>query len=568
VRSDRIAVVAFTRAARNEVLGRLSRVSGLTIDDCPWVRTIHSAAFKLLGLGPENVLNDKRWAEFAKRHGYQFSSLAPGWFDLDDRDGELPCRSDDDLVRYVHAWGRNCRYDLTQTLRHWRGRGVARSELTLFAKRLDAFKAENDLTDFSGMLEEVLAGGLCPDTNIVFVDEGQDLSPLQTAVVEQWIAASDRAYVAADDDQAIYVFQGASPVWITGLESSWPTERLTQSHRVPKLAHALATSIIEQNISRVAKTYLPRDDEGSVRWLTRDEAIAGVDGAVSTFVLARNRVHLVPFARGLIENGVPFIVEGGGAPNPLGDKRIAQAVLLGQAWTANPEKGADAPELHALLHFVPTGSGLVQRGVKARVERGVAANEQFSRVDLVEDFKLGSLIELIERNGPLSALTGVSAPVRRYLSKLIDARGGLPEPKVRLTSIHGAKGREAELVIVIPSMSRATHDEYLGSTEGFDAENRVFYVAVTRTLRDLVLVEPRSRRHYEFPPLSIARHPSAPSDLLAWIAANPERQRNFDERLAIRVESFGAVTADDRRAAALEIWNQVHGVAGAERCDA
>jgi superfamily I DNA/RNA helicase len=568
VRSDRIAVVAFTRAARDEVRTRLYGMFGLDEESCPWVRTIHSAAFKLLGLGPDNVLNDRRWAEFAKRHGYVFSSLAPGWFDLDDRDGELPCRTPDDLVRYVHAWGRNCRYDLNETIRRWTGVGVARPELTLFAKRLEAFKTENALTDFAGMLEEVIEQELCPDVEVVFVDEGQDLSPLQIAVVEQWIDGSERAYVAADDDQAIYVFQGASPAWITGLEASWPTELLTQSHRVPKLAHAFATSIIEHNISRVAKAYLPRDDDGSVRWQTLDEAIRGIDGTVSTFVLARNRMYLPPFARGLIENGVPFLVEGGGAPNPLGDKRIVQAILLGQAWIAKPDKGADAAELHALLHFVPIGSGLVKRGVKARVERGVTAGEPFSRVELVEDFNLGPLIELIKREGPLAVFTGLSASVRRYLTKLIDERGGIPQPKVRLTSIHGAKGREAELVIVIPSMSRATYADYLGTTDGFEAENRVFYVAVTRTLRDLVLVEPRSQRHYDFPPLPDTRRKSAATDLLTWIAANTDRQRDFEERLAIRVEAFGVATADDRRAAALEIWNQAHGIAGAEQSDA
>jgi ATP-dependent exoDNAse (exonuclease V) beta subunit len=49
-------------------------------------------------------------------------------------------------------------------------------------------------------------------------------------------------------------------------------------------------------------------------------------------------------------------------------------------------------------------------------------------------------------------------------------------------------------------MTRATHEEYLrGGQAGFEAENRVLYVAVTRTQDKLVLVQPGGRRHYDLP---------------------------------------------------------------------
>ena len=54
-------------------------------------------------------------------------------------------------------------------------------------------------------------------------------------------------------------------------------------------------------------------------------------------------------------------------------------------------------------------------------------------------------------------------------------------------------------MILLPDMSRATYGEYMESPAGREAETRVFYVGVTRTQETLVLVRPRSRRHFLFP---------------------------------------------------------------------
>jgi len=43
------------------------------------------------------------------------------------------------------------------------------------------------------------------------VDEYQDLSPLQDALIRQWIEQADRVYVAGDPDQSIYGFRGGRP---------------------------------------------------------------------------------------------------------------------------------------------------------------------------------------------------------------------------------------------------------------------------------------------------------------------------------------------------------------------
>jgi superfamily I DNA/RNA helicase len=68
-----------------------------------------------------------------------------------------------------------------------------------------------------------------------------------------------------------------------------------------------------------------------------------------------------------------------------------------------------------------------------------------------------------------------------------------------LTSVHGAKGREADLVVLLPDLTRSTARGLQRTAAGREAENRVFYVAATRAREDLVIVAPRGRRHYVFP---------------------------------------------------------------------
>ena len=84
--------------------------------------------------------------------------------------------------------------------------------------------------------------------------------------------------------------------------------------------------------------------------------------------------------------------------------------------------------------------------------------------------------------------------------------GELPTPKIHLTTVHSAKGREADLVIVIPDMTRRTYEAYLDSRSGGrEAENRVAYVAVTRAKHRLIIVAPQTTRYFGYPYIQVAK---------------------------------------------------------------
>jgi DNA helicase-2/ATP-dependent DNA helicase PcrA len=500
---DRIAVVTFTRAAKREVLDRVGRQFSLDQAGFPWLRTIHSTAFRLLGLTSDRIMNRERWQEFEEIYHYRFSRLAH-----EDPDGDPsapPRDTEDDLFRYVYEWGRNRQLSPERAIVMCSVGGVPASAFLLFVARLEKFKAEHGLLDFADMLDAVLARGLRPPVGVAFVDEAQDLSPLQIAVVEFWFGPCDRVYVAGDDDQAIYGFQGADPTWLLDLASRSPHEVLKQSYRLPVAVQIYADRIIARNSARVPKAYLPRNEFGDVRHADFAQAMARIDGERSTFVLVRNRFFLRLWSDALLQKGVPFVVEGRGARSPLSNPGLRHAIDVAVRLRCPETHFVDADDLDALLAFVPTRTGLVPRGMKTRVAAAKVARERIPRRQLTDRFGLGCLLHALDGGiGPV--LAKLSGDEARYVAAVVDKNGHLPEPRVILTTIHGAKGREADLVVLATDMTRATFDEYTKTRQaGIEAENRVFYVGASRARRELVIVDPRTRRHFDRPKFDLVK---------------------------------------------------------------
>jgi len=70
-----------------------------------------------------------------------------------------------------------------------------------------------------------------------------------------------------------------------------------------------------------------------------------------------------------------------------------------------------------------------------------------------------------------------------------------PGPRIRVKTIHGAKGEEADnvalLTDVYPIITAAMDD-----ADGMDDETRTFYVGMTRAREALYVVEPQTEHFY------------------------------------------------------------------------
>ena len=132
------------------------------------------------------------------------------------------------------------------------------------------YKKEINVIDFTSMLElAVEQDQSIPSYKVLIIDEAQDLTKLQFAVLEKLIPKAEAIYFAGDDDQAICEGMGASPE--TFLNYKAKSEHvLTQSYRVPKDIHTKIFSpfgIIEKlnkKFIRKEKKWLAKEISNSI----------------------------------------------------------------------------------------------------------------------------------------------------------------------------------------------------------------------------------------------------------------------------------------------------------------
>jgi DNA helicase-2/ATP-dependent DNA helicase PcrA len=491
---ENVAFTSFTRAAREEALRRVVASTSYAPESFPWFRTVHGTAYRLLGLKREQVLGDSHWQQFATQYGYTFSKTTA--VSVEEGLAPSPRQTPDDVVRATYEWGRSRLLTPAQTMAHLPADVLVLTQpFKSYVERYQAFKKRHGLYDFHDMICACLERGLRPNVTEAFIDEAQDLSPLQIKAVQTWYAPCRKVIIGGDDDQAIYGFQGADPSWLVALSKAHPTTVLQQSYRVPAQVHAFAQRIIGRNQQRVSKTYLPRPVEGSVDTLPFDTALKEIDATRDTFILVRNRCFMQDVAESLRQKAIPYVVEGGGAWNPAGPQVMAAAR---GAWSVAGGYPVDAGDFRAMLEFIPSnGTDLLPRGIKAKAEN---LSGRIFPDDVRQLLEGGLLVAVAGREGPYAILKKLQPEARRYLERVEARYGRFLVPKVTITTMHAAKGREKDVVILVPDMTKATYRQSLDQRHGgAEAENRVAYVAATRAKERLVITTPRGKYAYSFP---------------------------------------------------------------------
>ena len=317
---QRIMVATFTRNARSQVLARLHQETALGDRSWPWVRTIHSACFRLLQLDQEQMISDADVREFGQACGYSFTGAerdgAPdgypglpstktyGDWALFAEDLRRACQLS--IPEAVHALGRR----RTPAAAHWSEVAARR-----FADEYRDFKRQNHLYDFTDLLEIVAAHRLRPPADRVYIDEAQDLTHLQWTVVDHWASGASAVVAIGDDDQAIYAFAGADPQAL--MRRPGARAVLSQSWRLPDNIHRTANQLVTRIHPRVEKSFRPIAEGGRLGRLYSWAGFPPEEGE-RWVVLARNRIHLSGVRRYLRQRLVPFADRTGvaGIPDP------------------------------------------------------------------------------------------------------------------------------------------------------------------------------------------------------------------------------------------------------------
>jgi hypothetical protein len=181
--------------------------------------------------------------------------------------------------------------------------------LHILEKELNNYKDSFKLYDFTDMIEKFNVAKLCPKYDVVFVDEAQDLSPIQWKMVDILRENSKYVILAGDDDQAIYGWAGADVLKFIAIQAKKDII-LPQSYRVPRTVQSIADKILDRipDNRRVKKKWKARDEEGRVDHITSIE-----DAPLHTgdwLVLARTNDRLEKLKPLLKDMGIYFQYKG------------------------------------------------------------------------------------------------------------------------------------------------------------------------------------------------------------------------------------------------------------------
>jgi len=233
VAPDRIGYLSFTRKAAQEAVLRAVVRFGMSEKELPYFRTLHSLAYQMLGMGRSSLMSQKDYqkaADWLRLPGFtEVMSQHDGPFvDFGFGDRFLETIN---MARITRNSLRSVYNNSSVSLRtDW-------SRMEYVDRGIRTYKKENQLYDYTDLIEMFISRELSLKLDVLFLDEAQDLSALQWLMARQIMQTSKEVYVAGDDDQAIYRWAGADVNHFINLKGN--VEVLGQSYRIPSSHHAI-----------------------------------------------------------------------------------------------------------------------------------------------------------------------------------------------------------------------------------------------------------------------------------------------------------------------------------------
>jgi hypothetical protein len=204
---DQILGMSYTRVGARKLSDRVTADSYVSSDDVRGFRTLHSLCYRLLGLERGQVVTDTQRAAFMQQ---QRLSFTPEYLpDHPDDYTPQPAHSrhaGNQLLQFID-WYRNRLLDLSTAFRIYDPPDELRRYWQLpFLNKLDgewrAFKLSQNLYDFTDMLDEVYTSGEYPSwARVGLLDEAQDSTPMQLAIVQNWARHLQGFALLGDEDQ-------------------------------------------------------------------------------------------------------------------------------------------------------------------------------------------------------------------------------------------------------------------------------------------------------------------------------------------------------------------------------
>ena len=466
IRPKQIGYFSFTKKAATEAATRAAEKFGLDMDnDLSNFRTLHSYAFAQLGMTKEKMMGRDDYKEFGEKCGIPIKMAK-----FSDSDGTF--NSDNEYLTIINTAAVK-RIDL---LEYYDSRqnilDIERNTLFLLAEELKRFKKEKGLKDFNDLLEDYINKESVNSFKVLFIDEAQDLSLLQWEMVRKLWSNADKTYIAGDDDQAIFKWAGADVDHFIALkEEVNDIKILDQSYRIPGgPIHELSQNIISKVQNRFDKTYKPRTEEGILR---RYSDITQVDMSEGNWLVLSSANHFLDDAKDLCElQGWYYQFKG--------INSVSLKLLLALNNWEHWRKGDQLNHLEIKNIYGYLGSNVMPGFQKGKT---LHADEKYTLEECKD--KHGLITDKVW----YESFEGLDTITENYIRNM-RANGETlnKNPRITMSTIHGAKGGEANKVLLMQDITNAALETF---SHDPDELHRLFYTGATRAKRELHVLDPR-----------------------------------------------------------------------------
>ena len=293
--------------------------------------------------------------------------------------------------------------------------------------------------------------------NGCIVHNCQDITALQWKVIEIAFAKAEKIFIAGDENQCLYTYNGARPDFLINFAKQFPTEYLSISHRIPKQVYYLAKGIVDLIDDKTEKPFDMKKENvnGKIVQIDNFERLLNfidVDNLedkkeTEWYIICRNNCYLEDPKDILEENLIPYWTSEGFFMDGEILRRIKDYYNFGLKGYKTEKKKKEFAERFNIVDFnLPfTESNLFTE------------HKKFIYYNFVECYGLEKLEEMCKWN-----------------------------PQILVSSIHHVKGGEARNVALLLDTTRKVD---INLYNKIDEELRVLYVAVTRTKENLILID-------------------------------------------------------------------------------
>ena len=458
---DKIGYFAFTKKAANEAKARAMDKFNYTEDDLPYFRTLHSLAFRKLGINKDQVMQKRHYEDLGRK-----LNLFLDYNEYDEEEtGIFTTKSD--YLRLIHlAKLRNITLEQQIKLGE-HNTEVDYDTLVHLEQKIKDYKKLHNLIDYNDMILDFNKSDKTPKFDVVFIDEAQDLSLMQWDMAKTIWNKTEDTFIAGDDDQAIFRWAGADvDSFIT---QTGKLLNLTQSRRIPRAIHDFALGIIKRVSKRRYKEWGPRDYQGSLNF---HDDIKGLNMSSGEWlILTRTRHMLEDVEEEMKERGWYFENRF----KKLPEKDAAEAAA---EWEAG-RKGQplNYKQIERIYSFMSSNhaekiklKGMTKEGLQdiSTLKKDYGLKTDTVWYDSFDNlgFRRKNYIISMRRNG------------ENLKNK----------PRIQLSTIHSVKGGERNNVVLLTDLTHNTNKSYLKNP---DDETRLFYVGATRTKENLHIIRPK-----------------------------------------------------------------------------